>query len=109
MAPILGRRVDVVDGVEALCGGVGRGRSEEHTSELQSPVHLVCRLLLEKKKKKKKIERLSKKMKQKVNRLGKRRRCNNGRRSGLQEEYECQKSEGRSTDRGSSSRVHRYE
>src|SRR5690348_18426764 len=26
-------------------------RSEEHTSELQSPVHLVCRLLLEKKKK----------------------------------------------------------
>src|SRR5690348_18141448 len=27
-------------------------RSEEHTSELQSPVHLVCRLLLEKKKKK---------------------------------------------------------
>src|SRR5690348_17606518 len=29
-------------------------RSEEHTSELQSPVHLVCRLLLEKKKKTKK-------------------------------------------------------
>src|SRR5438876_6835846 len=29
----------------------GAGRSEEHTSELQSPVHLVCRLLLEKKKK----------------------------------------------------------
>src|SRR5690348_17977826 len=28
------------------------GRSEEHTSELQSPVHLVCRLLLEKKKNK---------------------------------------------------------
>src|SRR5690348_17753253 len=27
-------------------------RSEEHTSELQSPVHLVCRLLLEKKKRK---------------------------------------------------------
>src|SRR5690348_4619677 len=27
-----------------------RRRSEEHTSELQSPVHLVCRLLLEKKK-----------------------------------------------------------
>src|SRR5690348_17873621 len=35
------------------CGGPSsRGRSEEHTSELQSPVHLVCRLLLEKKKKK---------------------------------------------------------
>src|SRR6202000_3570082 len=27
----------------------GKLRSEEHTSELQSPVHLVCRLLLEKK------------------------------------------------------------
>src|SRR5258708_16328692 len=35
-------------------GATGRGgrsgRSEEHTSELQSPDHLVCRLLLEKKK-----------------------------------------------------------
>src|SRR2546422_7436993 len=30
----------------------GRMRSEEHTSELQSRLHLVCRLLLEKKKKK---------------------------------------------------------
>src|SRR5207244_5395449 len=30
--------------------GAGYGRSEEHTSELQSPDHLVCRLLLEKKK-----------------------------------------------------------
>src|SRR5687768_18182896 len=29
---------------------VGAGRSEEHTSELQSRLHLVCRLLLEKKK-----------------------------------------------------------
>src|SRR5438552_9017645 len=29
---------------------VRRARSEEHTSELQSPDHLVCRLLLEKKK-----------------------------------------------------------
>src|SRR5690348_12375167 len=36
----------------AIGAAVGqRGRSEEHTSELQSPVHLVCRLLLEKKKK----------------------------------------------------------
>src|SRR2546426_6499365 len=32
-----------------------RGRSEEHTSELQSPCNLVCRLLLEKKKKKQNI------------------------------------------------------
>src|SRR2546426_4929027 len=30
----------------------GGGRSEEHTSELQSPCNLVCRLLLEKKKQK---------------------------------------------------------
>src|SRR5258708_26052109 len=30
--------------------GAPLGRSEEHTSELQSPDHLVCRLLLEKKK-----------------------------------------------------------
>src|SRR5256885_12071277 len=30
--------------------GERRGRSEEHTSELQSPCNLVCRLLLEKKK-----------------------------------------------------------
>src|SRR5690348_17792377 len=37
-----------------------RYRSEEHTSELQSPVHLVCRLLLEKKKKNKQIIILSK-------------------------------------------------
>src|SRR5438876_6467284 len=34
-------------------------RSEEHTSELQSPVHLVCRLLLEKKKKRKDMSLLS--------------------------------------------------
>src|SRR5690554_7776412 len=32
--------------------GLAQGRSEEHTSELQSRPHLVCRLLLEKKKKK---------------------------------------------------------
>src|SRR2546426_5663179 len=36
----------------------GQGnRSEEHTSELQSPCNLVCRLLLEKKKKKKQQNR----------------------------------------------------
>src|SRR3989442_11000586 len=37
----------------------GAGRSEEHTSELQSRPHLVCRLLLEKKKKKKTTQRRS--------------------------------------------------
>src|SRR5690348_17550144 len=36
-----GQHVDAVDATR---------RSEEHTSELQSPVHLVCRLLLEKEK-----------------------------------------------------------
>src|SRR2546422_6821220 len=36
-----------------LITGVVLVRSEEHTSELQSRLHLVCRLLLEKKKKKK--------------------------------------------------------
>src|SRR2546426_4544552 len=35
------------------------GRSEEHTSELQSPCNLVCRLLLEKKKKKYQNEEVS--------------------------------------------------
>ena len=38
------------EGVAVLCKAT---RSEEHTSELQSPMYLVCRLLLEKKKKKK--------------------------------------------------------
>src|SRR5690348_17717667 len=61
--------VDAVEDVHALLHGVdgiavevrgallelgeilhrAQARSEEHTSELQSPVHLVCRLLLEKK------------------------------------------------------------
>src|SRR5687768_18358737 len=36
------------------CRSPATARSEEHTSELQSRLHLVCRLLLEKKKKKKK-------------------------------------------------------
>src|SRR2546426_8833536 len=43
--PWPGRVMAIVDAFES--------RSEEHTSELQSPCNLVCRLLLEKKKKKK--------------------------------------------------------
>src|SRR5947208_4823747 len=39
-------------------GSWSRVRSEEHTSELQSPDHLVCRLLLEKKKKNLKASRM---------------------------------------------------
>src|SRR6266536_403541 len=42
----------VVGGQLRAAQGDRRGRSEEHTSELQSRVDLVCRLLLEKKKKK---------------------------------------------------------
>src|SRR5690348_18111319 len=44
----------VVAGTSAgasILGAHMMSRSEEHTSELQSPVHLVCRLLLEKKNK----------------------------------------------------------
>src|SRR5258708_32017440 len=45
-----GEKAEVVEAAEAVCVWC-MGRSEEHTSELQSPDHLVCRLLLEKKKK----------------------------------------------------------
>src|SRR5690349_23947583 len=44
--------VEVPVGLGALVGRALLGRSEEHTSELQSRRDLVCRLLLEKKKKK---------------------------------------------------------
>src|SRR5438876_5822704 len=44
------RPTSAEDHEEALRLGCPPIRSEEHTSELQSPVHLVCRLLLEKKK-----------------------------------------------------------
>src|SRR5690348_10349007 len=44
-APILPARPRPGPDPNSICA-----RSEEHTSELQSPVHLVCRLLLEKKK-----------------------------------------------------------
>src|SRR2546422_1509826 len=42
----------IVGGAPAVSADkeMGYGRSEEHTSELQSRLHLVCRLLLEKKK-----------------------------------------------------------
>src|SRR5438309_8868089 len=56
-APLLaGRPVELLplgSGVQTQqFHGTTRERSEEHTSELQSQFHLVCRLLLEKKKKK---------------------------------------------------------
>src|SRR5258708_31043678 len=46
--------------VEPRSSRASRSRSEEHTSELQSPDHLVCRLLLEKKKKRIRITKLIK-------------------------------------------------
>src|SRR5256885_2831976 len=50
---LLDGRGDTVSGRDvARVGNDPVGRSEEHTSELQSPCNLVCRLLLEKKKKK---------------------------------------------------------
>src|SRR5437660_12241337 len=52
------------DTIERMAGhllAVLEQRSEEHTSELQSRGHLVCRLLLEKKKKKKRKKKQKKK------------------------------------------------
>src|SRR5437764_9653389 len=49
-----GGSVIVAPNSRIIAGPMGaEERSEEHTSELQSPMYLVCRLLLEKKKKKK--------------------------------------------------------
>src|SRR5436189_3432648 len=54
-----GRAPHHLDSLHVVGGEIGEvvgpaRRSEEHTSELQSPMYLVCRLLLEKKKKKNK-------------------------------------------------------
>src|SRR5205807_4445894 len=46
--PIVGKDID--EGAVKFRRQAGSVRSEEHTSELQSPCNLVCRLLLEKKK-----------------------------------------------------------
>src|SRR6266481_8296154 len=48
---------------------LAHGRSEEHTSELQSQFHLVCRLLLEKKKKNKNKQLHQNKKKQKKRKI----------------------------------------
>src|SRR5256885_12058114 len=55
IGPFRGGRTRAVAGVPSqpnvfYIGAVDGGRSEEHTSELQSPCNLVCRLLLGKKK-----------------------------------------------------------
>src|ERR1039457_7470016 len=50
------QRINRVGPRQNLGDGCKRLRSEEHTSELQSPCNLVCRLLLEKKKTQDRIE-----------------------------------------------------
>src|SRR5574339_896257 len=67
----VGTTISAIQSTVALVGGIGANgsysmvRSEEHTSELQSPGDLVCRLLLEKKKKRKdRIEEKQKKGKE---------------------------------------------
>src|SRR5258708_21383972 len=51
IAPYLGAELhEVLAGINEAGKLASTSRSEEHTSELQSPDHLVCRLLLEKKK-----------------------------------------------------------
>ena len=51
---------DALEARELIKGKVLENRSEEHTSELQSRLHLVCRLLLEKKNKKRKKKKSDK-------------------------------------------------
>src|SRR5262245_63822317 len=59
-AQSLGEGFTLLEAEERVGGLARTERSEEHTSELQSLRHLVCRLLLEKKKKKKKKNRIRK-------------------------------------------------
>src|SRR5437879_10611081 len=47
---VLGPEVQQLRALDVLADRARHLRSEEHTSELQSPMYLVCRLLLEKKK-----------------------------------------------------------
>src|SRR5215210_8616813 len=63
-APLADVEVEHLARLRAV-GARADARSEEHTSELQSPMYLVCRLLLEKKKKKNKHYIFSKKKKKK--------------------------------------------
>src|SRR5437762_10136893 len=52
-ATVTQRVLNKIDAYLSACQlGITMARSEEHTSELQSPMYLVCRLLLEKKKQK---------------------------------------------------------
>src|SRR5438046_6234343 len=51
VATPLEKQFSTIAGIDQMTSLSGQGRSEEHTSELQSLTNLVCRLLLEKKKK----------------------------------------------------------
>src|SRR5262245_63252333 len=62
---LIGTVTPTTDAAEARDTHSRLYRSEEHTSELQSLRHLVCRLLLEKKKKNKKKNNINKQQKQK--------------------------------------------
>src|SRR5687768_6362312 len=73
---LMKQRLAELTGV-AIDDEAGDIRSEEHTSELQSRLHLVCRLLLEKKKKKKKQRRRDKKKKTKKYKKNKRNKRQN--------------------------------
>src|SRR2546422_6309990 len=55
--PLDGARVHAAPERPPGTGRRRQRRSEEHTSELQSRLHLVCRLLLEKKKKRRQVSR----------------------------------------------------
>src|SRR2546425_3514205 len=62
LGPLRARIASVIQGIRAemnyalILDADAAGRSEEHTSELQSLAYLVCRLLLEKKKKKRRTK-----------------------------------------------------
>src|SRR2546422_7277915 len=56
-SPRTGCETSVQHGPASMSSHIAQLRSEEHTSELQSRLHLVCRLLLEKKKKHSVVQR----------------------------------------------------
>ena len=60
---------------KTIVEGSQKHRSEEHTSELQSRLHLVCRLLLEKKKKNQKTKKKNKKKQKKKKKKNKKKPC----------------------------------
>src|SRR5438309_4787172 len=66
LTDLYNRRGFLRAGTRLLSAASRDKRSEEHTSELQSQFHLVCRLLLEKKKKKKKTKQKKNKKKKKT-------------------------------------------